>query len=93
MRTMQTNASAPRTIVPPQSAEGYTTCVSKSREVVISEAGGLRCRIAAANVSECGKKFEQGTDLGQAGLLAEGPIEFTVLRQTVIEASFPVELP
>jgi hypothetical protein len=50
-------------------------------------------RIGADKVSECGKEFELGIDLGQAGLLAEGPIEFTVLRQTVIEASFPVELP
>jgi hypothetical protein len=29
----------------------------------------------------------------QAGLLAEGLIEFTVLRQTVVEVSFPAELP
>jgi hypothetical protein len=34
-----------------------------------------------------------GIDLRQAGLLAEGLIEFTVLRQTVMETSFPVELP
>jgi hypothetical protein len=48
------------------------------------EAGALRSMIVAANVIECGMEFELGRDLGQAGLLAEGLIEFTVLRQTVI---------
>ena len=49
--------------------------------------------MAEAKVSKCGRGFDLGIELGQVGLLAEGLIEFTVLRQTVIEASFPVELP
>ena len=57
------------------------------------EAGEFRSWKVAANVIECGWDFELGRDLDQAGLLAEGLIEFTVLRQTMIEISFPAELP
>ena len=54
-----------------------------------------RAGFAAANVGACGKEFQVflGIDSGQAGLLAEGLIGFTVLRQTMIEVSFPAELP
>jgi hypothetical protein len=57
------------------------------------EAGELRSRIVGANVCEYGKEFELRRNLDQAGLLAEGLIEFTVLRQTMMEISFPAELP
>jgi hypothetical protein len=55
----------------------------------------IRADCAAANVGACGKEFQVFLEIesGQAVLLAEGLIEFTVLRQTLIEVSFPAGLP